>query len=343
MKRILSALSAGTILFGAFAAANGCSSGSFVLGADDAGTGSDSGSSISGSSSGSGTSGMSSTGSSSGTVSAGTSSGAPGSGSGSAGGSGNPASGSSAGTSSGGTQCGGVTCAGQCCSHADRCCNQVPYCFPGSVCPMIGILCIPAADCKPPPTDAGASTLRWYRTCGYPVCAAGPGPVCGTPGGIPCYTSDAGTPCPAVGSSCSVKGATCGAPSASNCGSIEVCDDHDPRGGPGGCPISSAKFKNDIHYVDENQLEQLHDETMQVRLATYNYQGQYGDPDVKHLGFIIEDNPQSFAVDRGHDRVDLYGYLSMVVAAMQVQEKEIADLRRQLDEARVGVCSGAPR
>ena len=82
---------------------------------------------------------------------------------------------------------------------------------------------------------------------------------------------------------------------------------------------------------------------MQVRLATYNYKGQFGDPDVKHLGFIIEDNPQSFAVDRGNDRVDLYGYLSMVVAAMQVQEKEIAELRRQLDDARLGVCKEGPR
>ncbi len=102
--------------------------------------------------------------------------------------------------------------------------------------------------------------------------------------------------------------------------------------------MSSAKFKNDIQYVDQNQLEKLHDETMQVRLATYNYKGQYGDPDIKHLGFIIEDNPQSFAVDRGHDRVDIYGYLSMVVAAMQVQEKEIEELRQQLQHARGGVC-----
>jgi hypothetical protein len=84
--------------------------------------------------------------------------------------------------------------------------------------------------------------------------------------------------------------------------------------------MSSAKFKNDIQYVDESQLEKLHDEVMQVRLA----------------------DPQSFAVDRGHERVDLYGYLSMVVAATQVQEKQIADLRRQLMDGRSNVC-GAGR
>jgi hypothetical protein len=117
---------------------------------------------------------------------------------------------------------------------------------------------------------------------------------------------------------------------------IEICEDRDPSKGP--CPISSAKFKNNIQYVSNAELAQLHDDTMRVRLATYNYKGQFGNPDVKHLGFIIEDNPQSLAVDRGNDRVDMYGYLSMVVAAMQVQEKEIADLRQQIEDARSGVC-----
>ncbi len=72
-----------------------------------------------------------------------------------------------------------------------------------------------------------------------------------------------------------------------------------------------------------------------MRLATYNYKAQVDDPNPKHLGFIIEDNPRSSpAVDWSHYRVDLYGYLSMVVATMQVQEKEIADLRRELQLAR---------
>jgi hypothetical protein len=122
-----------------------------------------------------------------------------------------------------------------------------------------------------------------------------------------------------VGSPCSTKGDTCGTRSSLNCGVIEVCDDHDPRGGPGGCPISSAKFKNDIRYIDENLLERLHDETMQMRLAS----------------------PQRLAVDPGLGRVDLYGYLSMVVAAVQVQEKEIADLRQQLGDPRAKSVCGA--
>lgn len=51
-----------------------------------------------------------------------------------------------------------------------------------------------------------------------------------------------------------------------------------------------------------------------------------------HLGFIVEDQPPSLSVDRGHDRVDLYGYMSMAIATMQVQDKEIAELKRQVHE-----------
>jgi hypothetical protein len=100
------------------------------------------------------------------------------------------------------------------------------------------------------------------------------------------------------------------------------------------CPISSRKYKDDIQYVDAAGLQQLHDETLGIRLATYNYKPQVADANPKHLGFIIEDRPpQSPAVDWSHERVDLYGYLSMVVATMQVQEREIAELRRQLSSA----------
>jgi hypothetical protein len=118
-----------------------------------------------------------------------------------------------------------------------------------------------------------------------------------------------------------------------------MCSDHDPRTNPGGCPISSRKYKDDIQYVDGAGLQQLHDETLGIRLATYNYKAQIADPNPKHLGFIIEDRPpQSSAVDWSHERVDLYGYLSMVVATMQVQEREIAELRQELEHAREGVC-----
>jgi hypothetical protein len=199
------------------------------------------------------------------------------------------------------------------------------------------------AGCAAPdsPVDAGTGTgastptLRWYTTCGDVICRA-PADA----GTADAGTVDAGS-CPAIGSACATKGQTCGTASASNCGVIQVCDDHDPKAM--GCPISSRQFKDDIQYLDASALQQLHDEAIRLRLATYNYKSAVADPNSRHLGFIVEDAPRSLAVDRGHDRVDMYGYVSLVVAAMQVQEREIAQLRHELDVARLGACPAAPR
>jgi hypothetical protein len=128
------------------------------------------------------------------------------------------------------------------------------------------------------------------------------------------------TTCAAEGTACATKGETCG-DGTYTCGSVMVCDDHDPK--KGGCPISSAKFKEGIHYLSDAELARLHDETLDMRLTTYLYSGDGS----KHLGFIVEDQPESMSVDRGHDRVDLYGYLSMVVATLKVQEEEIRALK----------------
>jgi hypothetical protein len=172
--------------------------------------------------------------------------------------------------------------------------------------------------------------LQWYTTCGYPVCSVPPD------GGL----VDAGAGCPPIGSACSQQGATCGTPSQANCGVHLVCASQDPKGGPGGCPISTRKYKEGIAYVDDAALKALHDEALGLRLATYRYAPQVADPGPTHLGFIIEDSLQTPAVDRAHDRVDMYGYVSMVVAGMQVQEKEIAELRRELSATRreLSVC-----
>lgn len=176
--------------------------------------------------------------------------------------------------------------------------------------------------------DAGP--LTWFLTCGGPTCPAG---IDGGPPPDAGFLDDAGAPCAKEGSSCSALGETCGTgqPLVS-CGASLVCSDHDPRAH--GCPVSSRKFKDDVEYVESAELERLHDEALRIRLATYRYKPAYGEPNQKHLGFIIEDDPQSPAVQAGRDRVDLYGYVSMAVATMQVQEKEIAKLRRELTELR---------
>jgi hypothetical protein len=180
----------------------------------------------------------------------------------------------------------------------------------------------------------GASNLQWWMTCGDPVCRA---PLDGgTDAGL---TADAGTPCPALGTSCSTSGETCGTrDSAIACGAIEECSATDPTKGFGGCPVSSRRFKENVSYLDDAQLDMVHDEALHIRLATYNYKAQFDDPTRRHLGFIVEDDPRSPAVDRPYDRVDMYGYVSMLVATTQVQEKEIAALRQDLDAMRANGC-----
>jgi hypothetical protein len=180
--------------------------------------------------------------------------------------------------------------------------------------------------------DAQPGSSSWYVTCGDPVCQA--------PGSDAGLMDPDGGACPAIGSNCSSVGAQCGTRNpAVACGATEVCAAKDPRAGVGGCPISSRQFKDGIDYLDPAQLEQLHDQTLRIRLATYNYKAAYADPRPRRLGFIIEDNPASPAVDPAHDSIEMYGYLSMVVATMQVQEKEIASLKQQLAETRRSACS----
>ena len=70
---------------------------------------------------------------------------------------------------------------------------------------------------------------------------------------------------------------------------------------------------------------------------TYRYRENvaFEDPRASHLGFIIEDMPQgSPAVMSSRERVDLYGYLSMAVASLQQQEREIRELKVEI--ARLG-------
>ncbi|HZU82205.1 MAG TPA: tail fiber domain-containing protein [Polyangiaceae bacterium] len=328
MKRIASSLSATVLAAGVAASATGgCSGAAFSIGENQL---DGSASSSSGSSSGAASSSGGASGSGGGSSSGGHSSSGAGSSSGGQ-------SSSSGGTSSGGasSSSGGASSGGGSSSSGGS----------GS-------------------SSGSGGGLQWYWTCGDAVCAA-PSPdagacpasqhACACATGTYCVamnvaciaptsacpsglTDDAGAPCPPVGSSCSAQGEMCGTRNPGvHCGAVEECSASNPAIV---CPISSRRFKNEVQYVDEPGLRALHDETLALRLATYRYKPQVADPSQKHLGFIVEDTPaQSPAVEWSRDRVDLYGYVSMVVATMQVQEEEIAELRRELEIAKQGVCA----
>ena len=55
------------------------------------------------------------------------------------------------------------------------------------------------------------------------------------------------------------------------------------------------------------------------------------------LGFLIDDVGAAACVQATGQRVDLYGYTSMTVAAVQVQAGEIAQLRAELAALRLEV------
>jgi hypothetical protein len=177
--------------------------------------------------------------------------------------------------------------------------------------------------------DAGA-TLHWVAGCGTPVCQAGAGvfddpntPNCGA-------TQKEGLPCAKDGERCD---------GVLTCGATLLCATQAPRT----CPISRARYKQDISYLSPTERAQFHDQITQLRLASYRYKTA---PDVPQLGFMIDDVEPSVAVSGDH--VNLYAYLSMAVAAIQVQDQQIKALQQQLEQVRASLeassqaCMSAP-
>ena len=174
-----------------------------------------------------------------------------------------------------------------------------------------------ACDDKADDSDAGGA-LVWYSTCGDPACggynaAAHTAAACATEVEL---------------AGCAPSGATCDL--QTDCNTELVCATEDPKAQDGGCPISLRAAKTDIHYVGPLQAAQLHQALLDVRLADYQYREGVAAPG-HHLGFIIDDQPSgSPAVRPDGQRVDLYGYTSMAVAALQVQEQRLVEQERQL-------------
>ena len=165
----------------------------------------------------------------------------------------------------------------------------------------------------------------------YPVCMVVDPPVWA------CEAPNADAECPPaqplLGATCSPEGKECDY--GCEPGRRRVCE-----GGiwvsssqPGGCPMSTRRAKRDIEYLDDAEVDALARVALDTRLTTY----EYIDPALdgrRRLGFIIEDQPTSYAVDPERSQVDLYGYTSMLVAAIQRQEREIQALRRELQALR---------
>ncbi len=157
------------------------------------------------------------------------------------------------------------------------------------------------------------------------------------------------SPRPRVGSPCTTEGEECALTEPDECGQPTLACKQGIWTLPNNsCPISNAHAKRDIAYAGEQEIDRLHSEIMSTRLATYRYKGSEAaagqSEQPTHLGFIIEDMPAgSSAVLPSRDRVDLYGYTSMAVAAIQHQQREIdalkAEVKRLAAENEARGCS----
>ena len=173
-----------------------------------------------------------------------------------------------------------------------------------------------------------ATNLSWYSTCGDPVCGGYRGPFAGV---SLCTAQKAGDACTTANAECDPK---------SECNARLVCTDTDPKRQIGGCPVSRALYKQDIRYLSDTQKAQIHREIRELKLATYRYKDA-GPNSSQRLGFMIDDVERSAgstltasAVNAERDQVDLYGYISMAVAALQVQARQIDALQAEVKRLR---------
>lgn len=171
----------------------------------------------------------------------------------------------------------------------------------------------------------GTATTFWFTSCGDPVCSGYRGP---TEGLEVCTDQVEEAPCSPEGAACDLE---------NDCNVHFTCAAEDPKDQPGGCPRSLKSTKFAIQYLDPAGRRAAAEAALRVPLATWRYKGE---PEVgpTHLGFLIDDLVQGGTAhpavrpDGGH--VDLYGYTSLTLAAVQEQAVGLAELRAELGALR---------
>jgi len=185
----------------------------------------------------------------------------------------------------------------------------------------------------------GAAGGGGSRVC-LPICdRCADGPCCGSAccgAGEWCDTSGA-TPVCRCGSGDACTGAdTCNAPTVNPtnpCGVI-CCSGSS-------CPVSRRAFKRDVRELDRAAIDRIYGQLQDIKLTTYQYKA---DPasSPRRLGFIIDDTKSEYPVNADGNSVNLYGYVSMAVAAIQAQSREIAALRTEVARLKRSQRPSAP-
>ncbi len=175
--------------------------------------------------------------------------------------------------------------------------------------------------------DSTCTTCTTGACCGTGCCASGE--WCDTSGSVPTCKCNAGPAC-AAGEFC-----------ASPVGGGPICGIRCCGGDAGSCPVSRRMYKRDIERLDDEALGRISDELRKIRLTTYQYKT---DPAAapRRLGFIIDDTKTPYPINADGNSVNLYGYVSMAVAAIQTQSREIEALRAEVAQLRRARSSRRP-
>ncbi|MES1166029.1 MAG: hypothetical protein ABUR63_09740 [Verrucomicrobiota bacterium] len=149
--------------------------------------------------------------------------------------------------------------------------------------------------------------------CGSTCCAAGE--WCDTSGTAPVCRCGTGNAC--------MDGNTCASPlgGPNQCGAV-CCQG-------GNCPISRRAFKREVHQLNAQEVQRVYGQLRDIKLTTYRYKDEPAS-DAPRLGFIIDDTASPYPINPDGNSVNLYGYASMAVAAIQAQSQEIAALKAEV-------------
>jgi hypothetical protein len=194
-----------------------------------------------------------------------------------------------------------------------------------------------AGTCETPPWSFGGGGTE-------PEWVTGNCPDAGCPAGTTCVHAAIASKVVPIG--CAPVPASCGGNPGCGCmgcvcGNAQCVSVH-PAGYSFECDTltrSRRAVKDEIEYVDDAERSALARQALDIPLARYRYRGEA--PDARRrLGFIIDDQPDpSPAVLADREHVDQYGYTSMLLAAVQEQARELAALRRRVDELEArGTC-----
>jgi hypothetical protein len=89
--------------------------------------------------------------------------------------------------------------------------------------------------------------------------------------------------------------------------------------------VRRCNDKRDIERLDDEALRRIYDELRKIQLTTAS---------PPRLGFIIDDTKTPYPINPDGMSVNLYGYVSMAVAAIQTQSREIEALRAEVAQLR---------